>query len=332
MRRTSIFLSKSAAAIALHCLLAAPSALAETQAGEDQWVPSLAITSGVAVQKIDGFVDSVTFEDKTRPPVPLRGFLSGDDIAVEPFVGASLELMSPALDLPGRPRFFVSADFLPVFAQKRTLAQEGNPDCVRGSEPDAICAQDEDGSRNRLFDSGGAKGQGSETTAEYDQWMFGASVGVAFPVEYRERQLRIKPLFGWINYKVDAEGVVVDALCPFPPARPACTDYNPTGNAVLPGFLRETTLTGSDSSRFNAIGGGLDIEMDIIRWGPVGTALFAGGRAYRVVGDRKIEFFAAQEYDDLAGNDVNAARFEVEVDEWIYRAGIGIRFQWLGEE
>ncbi len=65
------------------------------------------------------------FEDMPPlPPVPLRGSVDGDDLAVSPFVGGVLELMTPALPIPTRPRLFVSGEVLPTFAFKRNVALE----------------------------------------------------------------------------------------------------------------------------------------------------------------------------------------------------------------
>ena len=294
------------------------------QAGEDRWVPSLAITSGVTIQKQEGFMNSVLFEDGSPTSIPLRGFVKGNDTAVSPFVGGALELMAPALPIPTRPRLFVSGEILPTFASDRDVALEGDPGCVRGSEPDVPCARDEDGSRVRGFGEDAVNGVGSSTSAQIDTLVFGASLGVAFPLQFGKRQLRIKPSIGWINYEVEAEGFVVDAACD-PVTR--CTDVGPT-----PGFLRETILSGSDSQRFNGIGPGLDVELDTGRYGPLGVSLFMGGRAYAIVDDRTISFGATQTYDDQLGMDVAEAQFEVEVDSWIYRAHVGIRFHWLGDE
>jgi hypothetical protein len=94
---------------------------------------------------------------------------------------------------------------------------------------------------------------------------------------------------------------------------------------------RETALLGSDSQVYNAIGPGLELEMDVIRSrGWLGVSLFMGARAYRTLGDRSIEFGATQSYSDILGNDVAFANWEVEINPWIYRAHVGIRFQWLG--
>ena len=51
-------------------------------------------------------------------------------------------------------------------------------------------------------------------------------------VELLGRKLRIKASAGWIHYKVDAEGLVVNAMCPVHPIpgfadQAACTDWSP---------------------------------------------------------------------------------------------------------
>jgi hypothetical protein len=287
------------------------------QAGEDRWVPSLAITSGVTIQKQKGSADSLVFEDMNPNPIPLQGFFNGDDIAVSPFVGGALELMAPALPIPTKPRLFVSGEILPTFASDRDVVIDGDPSCVRGPKPGAPCARD--GGDNFSEDS--ANGEGTKTTAQVDTLVFGASLGAAFPLQLGERQLRIKPSVAWINYKIDADGLVVNANC------------DPTNICTgVGGFLRETILTANDSQRFNGIGPGLDIEMDTVQYGPLGVSLFLGGRAYAIVGDRDISFGATKSYDDQLGTDDATALFEVKVDPWMFRAHVGIRFHYLGNQ
>jgi len=285
------------------------------QAGEDRWVPSLAITSGVTIQKQRGSADSLLFEDMNPNPVPLRGFFNGDDIAVSPFVGGALELMTPALSIPTRPRLFVSGEILPTFASDRDIVIEGDPSCIRGPRPGSPCARDD----GQNFSEDSANGEGSKTSAQVDTLVFGANLGAAFPFQLGDRQLRVKPSVAWINYKVDADGLVVNADC------------DPVNNcAGVGGFLRETILTANDSQRFNGVGPGLDIEMDTGQYGPLGVSLFMGGRAYAIVGDRSISFDSSETFDDQIGMDVAVGRFEVKVDSWMYRAHVGVRFQWLG--
>jgi len=249
------------------------------QAGEDRWVPSLAITGGITIQDQQGSADS--FLDDMNS-TPLRGLVQGDDNAVSPFVGGSLELMAPALPIPTRPRPFVSGEILPTFASNRDLAVEGNPSCVRGPEPNAPCAKSPGGLSGASFTSDTANGQGTSLIAQVDTLVIGANFGVAFPFEVGDRQLRIKPSFGWINYEVDADALVVDAACGNPNSVPPSLRCND--------FLRETVLAASESQRFNGIGPGLDIEMDAAKIGPIGVSLFLGGRAYAIVGDRTMSF------------------------------------------
>jgi hypothetical protein len=293
------------------------SAKSDKQAGEDRWVPSLAITSGVTIQQQKGSADSVIFEDMTPPPVPLRGFVNGKDTAVSPFVGGVLELMAPAFSIPTRPRLFVSGEILPTFASDRDVAIEGDPGCIRGPRPGAPCTR----TGGAPYPESAANGEGSKTSAEIDTVVFGASLGVAFPLQVGKRQIRIKPSVGWINYEVDTEGLVVSANCGTG-VDPLCTSDS----------LRETTLSASDSKRFNGFGPGLDVEMDTGRYGPLGTSLFLGGRAYAIVDDRKISFSTEEIFDDPAGMDRAVGQFEVEVDRWIYRAHVGLRVHWLGQE
>jgi hypothetical protein len=322
------------------------------QAGEDRWVPSLAITSGVTIQQQDGSLLSGLLVDVNTPPdtppVALQPEcdeknpqpscpgpipLDGDDLAVSPFVGGSLELMTPALPIPTRPRLFVSGEILPTFAVDRDLALDGDSGCVRGPEPDAKCMRDEDEPRPRDTGEDSLNGEGSSTSAQIDTLVFGASLGVAFPVQVGKRQLRIKPSVGWINYKVEAEGTVVDGACE---PETSCTDVGSNK-----GYLRETILTASGSQRFNGIGPGLDVELDTGRFGPLGVSLFMGGRAYAIVGDRTISFGDSETFTDQISDpgadppvktDRATAQFEVEVDPWIYRAHVGIRFHWLGSQ
>jgi hypothetical protein len=176
-------------------------------------------------------------------------------------------------------------------------------------------------------------------TKIFDTLTFGANLGVAFPARLGKRQLRIKPSFGWLHYKVSADGLVSNAKCgpdTFTPGIPndtACTPRITGGGAIIPGDLRAFSLDGSDSLMFNAIGGGLDLEMDTVRYGPVGASLFLGGGFYRTLGDRTISFNDTQiepPEPPFFGMDVATAQWEVKVDPWIYRAHVGIRFQWLG--
>lgn len=300
--------------------LAGEGAAPAVQQGEDQWVPSFAIVSGLLIQQQSGTVDSLLFPGMGTTSEPLQGDFDGNDLVVAPFVGGNLELMSPALELPLRPRFFVGGELLPSFASERRVALDGNPGCLRDPEPNAPCLSE--GLPTQPFPEDALVGEGSKTTAQIDTLVFGAFMGVAFPVQFEERQLRIRPSIGWINYKVDGKGTVVDGACN-PPDQ--CVD-----GAFGPGFTREITLEGSGSQYFNGIGPGLDVEMDTGRYGPLGVSLLVGFRAYAILGNRSFSWDASEVVDDELGNDLATAEWSAEVDPWIFRANVGIRFQWLG--
>ncbi len=296
-----------------------------SQAGEDRWVPSLAITSGATIQEQRGFADSDLIED-TSPSVPLRASVDGNDLAVSPFVGGALELMAPALPIPGRPRLFLSGEILPTFASDRDLALEGDPGCIRGPKSGAPCAR----GGAETFSEDGINGDGSRASTRVDSLVFGASLGVAFPFRIGKRQLRIKPSVGWIHYKLEADALVVDGACS---PEDQCT--------IVDNRLRERILTASGSQRFNGIGGGVDLELDTGRFGPIGSSLFLGARGYRILGDRSFSFGTVKDFpetrtDDgseiVFGPETDIGRFEVKVDPWMFRGHLGIRFYWLGNE
>ncbi len=352
-KRTSGFLSLGAIAALL--LLSADASVAASddpervvQSGEDRWVPSLAIISGVAWSEQTASSNSTLIQGVSNPmpacvpndtraecrnlvlPADIAS-VDGDDRAVAPFVGATVELMTPALPIPLRPRLFVSAEMVGVFATERDVALQGNTGCLSGPTIDAPCAADHNPAANP-FGEDSLVGQGTRTTAQIGNYMFGVNLGAAFPVQLGKRQLRIKPSVGWINYQVEAKGKFVKGYCyglnP-PNIRTQCVDSTALMNT---GFLRDFTYSGTANKRFNGIGPGLDVEMDTGHFGPIGSAIFVGARAYYIIGDRKISFTGSQTANDVLGMDTATTDFEVEVDPWMFRAHLGMRFQWLGYE
>jgi len=301
------------AGLAIAQAILASAALAadpDSRAGEKRWVPALALTSGLTIQNQMAAVSSF---DVTNSE-PLRGPTDGEDLAVSPYVGANVQLMAPAFTgIPGRPRLFATAEILPMFAVSRNIANEGN---ATGFEFPPFPGQ---------VPELAITGQGSVTTAQVQTLAFGAAVGVAFPFEVRGFPVRLKPSAAWIRYEVDVDGAVLDAKCA--QGGRSCLE-----DATPPGFARLIELRGSDSQWFDGVGPGLEIEMDVHRVGTFGVSLYLDGYAYRVVGDRTVEFSDSQTFTDpLGGPDTYVANWSFEVDPWIYRAGLGFRIKWLGE-
>jgi hypothetical protein len=340
--------------VVVACALAAlaspapPARAAEGAAlGDVQWVPSLAVTSGVLVGDQAGSQSSIMFDGETSTTSPLRQPKSGNDRVVSPFVGGAVEIMTPAF-FP-RVRFFVTGEVLPEFGPERQLAQDGQASRIRGPDVGAVLAKEEDDTQftdgapgtaagprppGLAFGENEANGQGMRTVAQLDQLTFGAQAGVAFSFEVRGRELRIKPSIGWIHYKVNVKGYLVDPTCgQGPRSSTICTDtYNPNTHEKVfdaPDF-RETILRGKDSGTFDGVGPGVDVELQTGRLGPFGTSIFVGLHGYYQPGDRSIAFKTRKGYNDAFGNDVDTATWQTRVTPWIYRGAVGVRFQWLG--
>ena len=127
------------------------------QAGGDRWVPSLAVISGLTIQTWDGAVSSeicqgCSFSDSMPNIEPLRDSVADNDLAVTPYVGVSLELMTPELPIRGSPRLFIAGEILGTFGDERSVALEGDPGTIESPLPeDAV---------NTPFSEDSALGQG----------------------------------------------------------------------------------------------------------------------------------------------------------------------------
>lgn len=294
----------------------------------DHWIPSLAVEGGISFQKWNAGVESLicpgcTFPDPAAEPLQPSG--AGDDRDSTALIGIQLELKSPQLNLPGKPRFFVSGEIAPTFGNERDVVSIAMPGEIRS--PSA--------SPNAPFSAFIAAGQGAEVTMQRDELTFGASVGLAFPVEAFGRKLEIRPSFNWTRFDVELDGFVSDAECApviLGGGTPG-TQCNTPPNSPNMGFLRATQIRTSTDETFDGIGPGLHIEMEAMRSGPIQTSVFAGTRIYRILGSKRLEIQdGPTTVSDQLGTDQNFARFGFTVDEWVYRFGVGVRVQWVGRD
>jgi hypothetical protein len=315
------FVITFAVCVAVGCPLAA--AEEDSQESGKLFVPSFHVISGVTIQEWDATVSSEICRGCTFPSASaeiLRPSVDGNDRDVTPYVGGGLELMSPALPMPGGLRLFIGGEFAAAFGTDRNVAREGDPGLIGNPAPAAA--------PNQPFDEDVATGQGSLTKATMDHFTYGAHAGVAIPLELFGRRIHLKPAVAWMQYRIEIEGEIADAECFQPPFG----QLNQC-NALLGGsrFLRPITMTAETDETFDGIGPALDIEMDTGRYGPIGSSLFVGVRVYNILGDRKVELSSpVLSFNDPVGVDQTRSRFTFEVDPWIYRVGAGMRFQWLG--
>jgi hypothetical protein len=266
--------------------------------GEDRWVPSIALVFGFMTQQQTGTVESYDVADPSndnldpQPPADNRKYENGL------IVGGNLEILSPALPIPLRPRFFVNGEIVSVSAQLRDIAQNGDPTGLK--EPPAP-----------QFPENAILGQGSSTSTDLQNRLYGARVGLSFPVEIADWQLSIKPSAGYIHQKIKFYGAVYKAYRE--------TDFGPT---------QAVTLTGTDSSDVNAVGPSLEIELEAARVKSIAASVYINGGAYRVLTDRTISWSTTE--PDSLGLQTYRANWTSDLDPWIYRAAVGLRVKWLG--
>jgi hypothetical protein len=299
-----------------------------------RWIPSFAFTMGVDWTRQHAKVSSDCRAPGSDPPaatsckpdVPefgaqLRPGAVDDELTVTPYVGGNLSLSTPVLARPGRARLFAGVELPYQFGIDRNVAQKERPTGIR--EPDNPEA-------GEFLDEGAMLGAGSRTRTEVHGLAFGANAGAVFAFEAFRRQFRLRPSANWLHFQIGARGRVESVIC----IQFCDADGDLPGDPPdeRPAPTRVITLKSHDSQWFDAVGGGLDLEMDTTRVGPYSVALFLGGAGYYLPGDRSQRFSATQTIGpDPVGAAVDYhADFSYRLSPWLWRAGIGMRFSWVG--
>jgi hypothetical protein len=313
-------------------LVGSPAWASWLDTADPRWIPSLGVSGGATMQDqeaavesnciIGGFGDGETFPNcpwipgDPRGPAPLRPSDRGSDWAVSPFVAMNLQLMTPVIPVPLRPRLFLSGELIAFFGPKRNIATEGNPSgdirTPQDKAPNTVTAL-------------GLKGIGSQTSAKIRTRGFGANIGIAIPFQFRGRQILIKPSAAWMQFTVDVAGKVQAGLK---------DDFTlPHGVPPFGNNIREIYLNGSSTVTANAVGPALEIELDTGLFGPIGSSVYIFGAGYKVLGDRSVEmedvvtFFPPT--DDGIGPDQYTGRWKWKMDPWVGRIGVGFRIHLL---
>jgi len=282
----------------------------------DGWTPGVALWGGMLFSEIDSSLATSDVlgpgVDVGTPSQPIQPSESGRDLQPVPFVGTSLELMSPPVDeaMGARPRFFVHADFNLNFAQEDDIARSAN------AGPDLTIPPSLEGTIRISADV--LLGQGTRTSVEIEPLSYGAGLGAAFEVQLFDQIIRIKPSIEYFSYEVQASGIVSRAV--------ALVDVTPEPNDLSD--FRHILLESRRSKRFHGLGPGIEIETDAARVGSLVTSVFLSARAYSMFGNLEIRdnVFNTSDPDPLAQQE--NARFETEIDRWLYRGSVGVRLRW----
>jgi hypothetical protein len=293
------------------CVSAVYVSAAAAEPAEDRelhrWVPSFALLAGANAQNAEGFLETSdvlgpswpTAEPKILPEAPR----SESTRMMTPFVGASMELMTPAwASLPGRPRAHARVDVNYAFGPKYNIPMIGDPGTFTTS-PSVTSVTE-----------GKIQGQGGKTTALVKPLLITAGAGFAVTLKAWDRVLRIKPSVEYVREEIKLSGVVRRAVAQGPSAP----------SSVDPPYFRHITLTGRDTKVYHGLGPGLELELDTRRAGPFVLSLFLGAKAWAFLDDDKQVVFAENEWGEWA-------LFELQKDRWAFGGNIGLRFRWVPE-
>jgi hypothetical protein len=157
-----------------------------------------------------------------------------------------------------------------------------------------------------------------------DTFVFSGGLGVAFTADIGERRVRIKPSVEALRETIVAEGIVNQVVLdprdfPLPFIDPDQPQLGRKSPCLQSGQgCRAISLKGSANDDYWGVGPGLEIEMDAARTGPMVFSLYTSGAAYRMLGDLDLEFTGTNEFGETGF-------FTYEMDEWAFRAGVGVR-------
>jgi len=282
----------------LACPGAALSAEPESTPGvassdRSRWEPYVSAGLTIAVNEQSG-------EGASTVDEPIQGSV----VTVSPGFSFALGVTTPEVRaLPLDPRFFVSGAIIPTIAFERDIAKQGDP---RGF---VLPIQEAEG---RGYPESAIDGQGSQITGQIQTLGWSADVGMEFTRELADRMVYVRPSFSWTRFSVLAEGRILRAFKP---------NYDPE-----PGYPRLVTLEDSETRPFDALGGGIEIGVDMGRRGRVRPEVFFANHFYGVMGDRTIGLSAT--YSDAMGTEY--AVWEYGVGSFLWRMQLGFRIAWLG--
>jgi hypothetical protein len=292
--------------VALACMGAGSAAAEPVDERElGRWVPSFSLLSGISAQKAEGHLatsDIVGPEDpagNSEHPL-LPGTPATDRTRMmTPFVGGSIELMTPAWkSLPGRPRAYVHGDVAFAFAPDYNIPMIADPGpfVVSSTVTGAIT-------------EGQILGQGGKTTATVGPLLVMAGAGFAFTLDAWDHALRIKPSFEYMREEIEISGVVRRAIRVESPS-PTLDEF------------RLVTLTAQKAQVYHGLGAGLEVELDTARAGPFVLSLYAAAKAWNFLDNEKQTLTDQNQYGEHAV-------WHFLKNEWAFAGALGLRFRWV---
>ena len=234
---------------------------------------------------------------------------SREDI-VSALVGATFGFLTPALELPGRPRAFVDLNVSVPMTTEVQLARDGDPGKLalpRGG-----------GSTGSTVREGAVDGNGTEISAQHQGPQLYAGLGVSFEVPIFDDQLiRFKPSAVYSRTILDLKTQTVRAVR---------LNDDSGSNQTIEDF-RAIALSDERTEVYHAAGPSLEIEyLPGLEWGPFTISLFARGNASHIFNGLKTEMTQCNVAD---GQPEECASWKYTQDRWTYRATLGVHLNWV---
>ena len=253
---------------------------------------------------------------RVSPPVPLFGDLGTEvsepersrELVASFLAGGTFGVLTPALDLPARPRAFLDLNISQPFTTETQLARRGNPTQLafpRGEHPPSPVGE------------GAMVGVGTTLSAQQQGPQVHAGIGISFEFPIPGDQLiRIKPSVMYSRTVLDLKAQVVRAVR---------LNQDAGENQQLDDF-RVIARQDQRTEVYHAAGPSLEIEyVPGLQWGPFSVSLFARGHGARTLGDSKTEMRQC----NVAGGQPNeCVNWTYVQDNWAYRATLGVHLNW----
>lgn len=251
-------------------------------------------------------------------PVAIQPAINGTAPQSAGYLLGALEFTTPTLleDLPGRPRLFIRTDVGALFGQEDDVTRSLDP------KNELSLAQILIDSGTNNLDPAVVQGQGTRLSMNTERLTYSAGIGITFEEEIFGRVVRFKPSAEYMAQKVKASGIVSRAVVLTGPNEGSQGDPNSLSD------FRHILVQDRQQRFFHAAGLGLEVETDAGEVGPFTVSVFMSGQALNILGGREISFSANNRDPSDPSNADETADFRLQLNDWTYRAGVGVRFRW----
>lgn len=250
---------------------------------------------------------SSTFgDDGTQVAAPQRS----RELVMSFLAGGTFGVLTPALDVPGRPRLFAELNLSEPFGTETQFARDGNPGRIVFPRTTA--------ENSTPFGERTLLGVGTQITAQQQGPQIHAGLGfsVEFPIP-GDQMIRIKPAAMYSRTPLDI----------FAQTRRAVRLNGDRGAQQGLEDFRFILLSDRRTEVYHSAGPSLEIEyLPGMQLGPFSISLYVRGHAAYTFNTLKTEM---QQCNVAGGQPNECARWKYTQDPWAYRATAGVHLNWI---